>query len=214
MRSSSSAGSSKTRNLLPCDGEVRYLGPVLAAEEADEFLRALLAGIAWRHDELVMFGRRIVTSREVAWHGDEPFEYRYSGTAHRALPWTEDLGRLRDLVERRTGASFNSCLLNLYHDGGEGMGWHSDDEATLVPRAPIASLSLGAERRFDFRHRRERNRKISVVLEHGSLLVMGGETQRHWHHALPKTKRVTEARINLTFRRMCAESAARRPEAG
>ena len=110
--------------------------------------------------------------------------------------------RLKATVEAIAGASFNSCLINLYHHGEEGMSWHSDDEPSLVRGATIASVSLGAERKFAFKHKREPGLTASIVLEHGSLLLMKGATQEHWLHALPKTKRVSAPRINLTFRSM------------
>ncbi len=188
-------------NLLPYDGMARYHGTVLTRAEADRCLSALLAGVPWRHDETVIFGKRLVTARQVAWYGDAAFDYTYSGVTRRALPWTDELRTLKNLVEARSGAVFNACLLNLYHHGGEGMGWHSDDESTLVRHAAIASLSLGAERRFCFKHKRD-GRKAGVLLEHGSLLVMAGTTQEHWRHSLPKMTRVTEPRVNLTFRLM------------
>ncbi len=190
-----------TVNRLPYDGVVTYHGPVLAAVEARRYLAALQETIAWRHDEIVMFGKRIVTARQVAWYGDSPFGYVYSGALKTALPWTAELRALKNLVEQRSGATFNSCLLNLYANGGEGMGWHSDDEKTLTPHAAIASLSLGAERNFSFRHKTS-GQTQSLILEDGSLLVMAGSTQTHWQHSLPKTKKVSAPRINLTFRTM------------
>lgn len=188
-------------NLLPIDGSADYYGKVLATEQAKYYLDCLLNHIAWRNDEAVIFGRRIITKREVAWYGDRPFSYAYSGTTRDALPWTPELLRLKELVERVSGRTFNSCLLNLYHSGEEGMAWHSDDEKTLEPDGAIASLSLGAERRFSFRHRKTRETR-SIQLEAGSLLVMHGPTQTHWLHALPKTARVLQPRVNLTFRTM------------
>lgn len=189
-------------NLLPGDGIVNYHGPVLSPAEADHYFTRLRDTLAWRHDEVTMFGKRIVTAREVAWYGDREFAYTYSGTTHTALPWTEELAELKAKVEILLGTPFNSCLANRYHDGSEGMGWHSDDEATLVESATIASLSLGAERKFALRQKADHQEKISLALEHGSLLAMRGETQCHWSHALPKSKRVTDERINLTFRLM------------
>lgn len=189
-------------NLLPYDGIVNYHGPVLAEVGADRYFARLSENIAWRRDEVTMFGKRIVTAREVAWYGDRDFAYTYSGTTRTALPWTEELAELKAMVAALLDAPFNSCLANRYHDGTEGMGWHSDDEDTLVENATIASLSLGAERKFVLRHRRDREKKVSLILEHGSLLAMSGETQRHWSHALPKSKRVMDERINLTFRLM------------
>jgi len=189
-------------NLLPRDGTVCYYGPILEKREGERYFGVLHDTLAWEHDEVVLFGRRIVTARQVAWYGDEEFAYTYSGTTRRARPWTPELGELRSLVEEQTGDPFNACLLNLYHDGTEGMSWHSDDERELAPGASIASLSLGAARKFSFKHRGDPSLKVSLVLEPGSLLVMRGETQKHWLHALPKAKRITEPRINLTFRRM------------
>jgi alkylated DNA repair dioxygenase AlkB len=186
-------------NLLPHHGVVHYYGTVLAGCDAWDYFEALMVTIPWRHDELVMFGKPVVTARKVAWFGDSDFSYTYSGTTKRALPWTRELSALKTLAEEKTGAAFNSCLLNLYHHGGEGMGWHSDDEKELVRDASIASMSLGAERKFDFRHK-ETKETVSVTLEHGSLLAMKGETQRYWQHRLPPSKKVTEPRINLTFR--------------
>lgn len=197
-----------TLNLLPCDGTVQYHGPVLGADEAWRFYEALLLGVPWQHDEAVIFGRRIVTARKVAWYGDVAYDYAYSGTTKQALPWNADLLVLKAAVERITGDRFNSCLLNLYHDGNEGMAWHSDDEKSLSRNSTIASLSFGAERKFCFRHKRDPH-ATAILLEHGSLLVMRGETQTHWLHSLPKSKNVTTPRINLTFRTMgsCEKTA-------
>jgi alkylated DNA repair dioxygenase AlkB len=190
-------------NLLPFDGAADYYGKVLSAADARHYLDRLLTNIAWRNDEAVIFGRHIITKRKVAWYGDQSYSYAYSGKVRDALAWTSELLELKAIVERIAGKTFNSCLLNLYHTGEEGMAWHSDDEKTLEPDGAIASLSLGAERKFSFRHRKTRE-TLSVQLEAGSLLVMHGVTQDHWHHALPKTKKVTRPRINLTFRNMLA----------
>ncbi len=194
----------KPTNLLPCDGEANYYGPVMTETEAARWLECLRETIEWRRDEVTMFGKRIVTARKVAWYGEKPFAYSYSGTTRAALSWTPELVELKTMVEEVVGASFNSCLLNLYHDGSEGMGWHSDDEETLVENATIGSLSIGATRKFVFRHRNDKTRKVPVLLESGSLLAMRGATQENWSHALMKSKRVVDPRINLTFRRMKA----------
>jgi len=188
-------------NLLPRDGAAHYHGAVLAPSEARRFFDALVATIPWQHDEAVLFGRRIVTARKVAWFGERRFSYAYSGTTKQALPWTTELRELKRLVEHHSGAAFNSCLLNLYHHGGEGMGWHSDDEKALVRHAPIASLSLGAERRFCFKHK-HLALTAGLTLENGSLLVMAGQTQTYWLHSLPKARRIADPRINLTFRQV------------
>lgn len=190
-----------TSNLLPSDGDAVYHGPIFTSAEAAEYFEKLRGSVPWESDEVVMFGRRHVTSRKVAWFGDAGCDYAYSGTKKAALPWTAELLELKAVAEAKAGEEFNSCLLNLYHDGGEGMGWHSDDERSLGERPVIASMSFGAARRFVFRHK-EDGRKVEVGLEDGSLLVMGPGTQEAWQHSLPKSKRVTEPRINLTFRRI------------
>jgi len=180
---------------------VNYHGRVLPDLEAARYFTALMDSVPWKSDEVVIFGKRILTARKLAWYGDAGCDYTYSGTTKQALLWSSALLDLKALAERLSGESFNSCLLNLYHNGGEGMGWHSDDEREIVRDSAIASLSFGAERRFVFRHK-ETKEKVELVLENGSLLVMKGETQRFWQHQLPKAARVKTTRINLTFRRM------------
>lgn len=188
-----------TKNLLPKDGEVYYYGKVLKQDEANEYLKALLDSIIWRNDEAVIFGKHIVTKRKVAWYGDSTFEYTYSNITKSALPWTTELLALKSLIEQKTGEKFNSCLLNLYHNGTEGMAWHSDGEKDLKKNGAIASLSFGAERKFAFKNKANKE-TISLILEHGSLLVMKGSTQSNWLHRLPPTQKITGLRINLTFR--------------
>ncbi len=189
-------------NLLNKDGEANYYGQIMDAESSSRYYEALMNGIEWRNDEAVIFGRHIVTKRKVAWYGDQSFEYTYSNKTRTALPWTKELLELTKMVEKHTNESYNSCLLNLYHTGDEGMAWHSDDEKDLKKNGTIASLSFGATRKFSMKHRDEKDNKLSIFLEPGSLLVMKGATQTHWLHSLPKSKRVTSPRINLTFRQM------------
>lgn len=186
-------------NLLPCDGTVNYHGRILPPNEAQRFYDALLTGVPWKNDEAFFFGKHIVTARKVAWYGDSNYSYTYSGATKQALVWTPDLLELKSIVEKVTRCKFNSCLLNLYHDGNEGMAWHSDDEESLGKNTAIASLSLGAERKFCFKHKHTAE-TISLILESGSLLVMADATQTHWQHRLPKSKKIKSARINLTFR--------------
>ncbi len=188
-------------NLLPCDGVVTYFGGCFAPDECSDHLSRLIDEIPWEHDETVMFGKRIVTKRKVAWFADGGRSYAYSGTEKVARTWTEHLLFLKARAEKISGASCNSCLLNLYHDGGEGMGWHSDDERSMSEGAPILSMSFGAERKFSFRHKSTKQ-TASIFLENGSLLVMAGETQKFWHHQLPKSAKVSAPRVNLTFRTM------------
>ncbi len=152
------------RNLLPQDGTVNYFGKLLPKERAHHYYKALLDTIDWRNDEAVIFGKRIITKRKVAWYGDKAFEYSYSNTTKRALPWTPELLELKVMVEQSTGETYNSCLLNLYHNGSEGMAWHSDAEKDLKKNGAIASLSLGAERRFAFKHKKNKE-TFTFILE-------------------------------------------------
>jgi alkylated DNA repair dioxygenase AlkB len=191
----------ETINYLPQDGAVNYYGKLLTVKQADHYLDKLLNTIHWKNDEAVIFGRHIITKRKVAWYGNDNYDYTYSNITRHALKWTKELLELKQLVEEKTGGTFNSCLLNLYHNGDEGMAWHSDDEKTLGENSAIASFSFGAERKFSFKHRQTKE-TISMMLEHGSLLVMKGATQTHWLHCLPKSKRITTPRVNLTFRTM------------
>jgi alkylated DNA repair dioxygenase AlkB len=173
----------------------------LPFDQANEYFDSLLQNIAWKNDEVVVFGKRIVTKRKTSWYGDSNYVYIYSNTIKQALPWTKELVNLKQIVENLSNTKFNSCLLNLYHGGNEGMGWHSDDEKSIEDSSTIASLSLGAERKFSFKHKQS-NKTISVLLEHGSLLIMKDATQKNWLHSLPKSNKITLPRINLTFRRM------------
>lgn len=186
-------------NLLPKDGMVQYFGKVISTEKANQFMEALLNGIDWRNDEVVIYGKRIITKRKMAWYGDRPFEYKYSNISRTALPWTNELLELKTIVESISNENYNSCLLNLYHDGNEGMGWHSDDEKDLKKDGAIASVSLGADRKFGFKHKADKQ-TMYLMLEHGSLLLMKGQVQSHWLHSLAKSTRVLKPRINLTFR--------------
>ena len=191
----------ETMNYLPQDGTVNYYGKLLTRQQADHYLEKLLTTITWKNDEAVIFGRHIITKRKVAWYGNENYSYAYSNITRHALKWTKELLELKKLVEEKTGEVFNSCLLNLYHTGEEGMAWHSDDEKTLGKDTTIASFSFGAERKFSFKHKQTKE-GVSMMLEHGSLLVMKDTTQTNWLHCLPKSKRITTPRVNLTFRTM------------
>ena len=189
----------KSYNLLSGGGTVNYYGKLFAFNEANRLMEALLTHIEWKNDEAVIYGKRIITKRKVAWYGEKAFPYTYSKTTKLALPFTKELLEIQTAVELETGETFNSCLLNLYHSGEEGMGWHSDAEKELKKNGAIASLSFGAERKFVFKHK-ETAETVSVMLEHGSLLVMKDDTQTNWLHRLPPAKRIIQPRINLTFR--------------
>ena len=188
-------------NILPYDGETHYHGRILDGKECDFFYESLLNEIPWEHDEAKIFGKHYITKRKVAWFGDRAYEYKYSGISKQAHLWSSDLLKLKQIVEKVSGHTYNSCLLNLYHNGLEGMSWHTDAEKTLQENGAIASVTLGAVRKFSFKHK-ESKQRIDIILENGSLLVMKGSTQKHWLHRLPTTKKVHSPRINLTFRTM------------
>jgi alkylated DNA repair dioxygenase AlkB len=188
-------------NILPADGEVFYYPKVFSADEADGYFKLLMKGIEWKNDEVIIYGKHIITKRKVAWYGDEDLSYKYSGITKNALRWTDFLLELKKVAEEKTGAKFNSCLLNLYHNGDEGMAWHSDDEKMLEQNASIASISFGAARKFSLKHKQTKE-TVNIILETGSLLDMKAPTQTHWLHSLPKTTLVKTPRINLTFRKI------------
>ena len=182
---------------LPDDFE--YEPCFLDAAESKAIFSELRSTIAWRQDHMSLYGRRVALPRLTAWYGDPGSSYEYSGIVNDPLPWSETLQRLRVALQQRTGASYNSVLLNLYRDGSDGLGWHSDDERELGSTPTIASLSLGEVRRFRLRHRRTKE-SINLELAKGSLLVMRGRSQRDWEHCVPKSKKVLGERINATFR--------------
>ena len=172
-----------------------------SASEAAAHLEGLREELAWRSDEVRVFGRSHPIPRLHAWYGDPGVAYRWSGLRMQAAGWTPRLERLREAVARAAELEFNSLLANLYRDGRDSMGWHADDEPELGPAPIIASASFGATRDFVLRPKAGGERVV-LPLESGSLLLMRGDTQRHWQHALPKRLRVHEARVNLTFRRV------------
>jgi alkylated DNA repair dioxygenase AlkB len=188
-------------NLLPKDGIAIYHGVVFNTEEATNICKNLFQTIPWKQDEVLIFGKLITTKRKVAWFADEGVTYTYAGVKKRGLTFTPDLLQIKAKVEAITGAKYNACLLNLYHEGEEGMGWHQDNEVEMVAESSIASLSFGAVRKFAFKHA-STGERLDIELENGSLLDMKGAIQQHWYHSLPKTKKVKQLRINLTFRRM------------
>jgi alkylated DNA repair dioxygenase AlkB len=186
-------------NILPYDGITNYHGVILSEEQSAFYYQKLLSEIEWKNDEAIIFGKRIITKRKVAWYGNTNYTYNYSNVTKQALVFTETLLNLKKIIEKESNATYNSCLLNLYHSGEEGMAWHSDGEKMLKKNGEIASLTLGAERKFSFKHKQSKQ-KIDIVLERGSLLVMKDTTQTNWLHRLPPTKLIKTPRINLTFR--------------
>jgi alkylated DNA repair dioxygenase AlkB len=189
----------KIANILPFGGVTNYHGVVLDKIQCDFYYLKLLENINWKNDEAIIFGKKIIAKRKVAWYGESEYSYTYSKVTKTANIFTKELVELKEIIEKESGETYNSCLLNLYHSGDEGMGYHSDGEKMLKKNGAIASLSLGAERKFSFKHK-ENKQRIDILLERGSLLVMKKETQTNWLHRLPPTKKVNSPRINLTFR--------------
>lgn len=190
--------------VLKSDGIVKYVDPVFTAHESKKFFEALSEEIAWQNDLVIMFGKRLEMRRKTAWYGEKPFDYTYSKISRKALPWTPALLQIKQAAEKLSGDSYNSCLLNYYHDGDDGMGWHSDDEAELEPGNSIASISFGAARKFTLKHKRTKEAH-DLMLENGSALIMYPPTQEFWLHTLRKSKKIDAPRINLTFRRIASE---------
>ncbi len=187
--------------MLPLpDADIQLIPDFLTPAQADDLLQQLKTTIHWEQRSIKMFGKVLPQPRLTAWYGDPDARYTYSGLTWEPLPWTDALTSVKTQLETATQLSFNSVLLNLYRNGQDSMGWHSDDEPELGKNPAIASLSLGATRRFHLQHRSNKTLKHPLDLTHGSLLLMQGPTQHHWRHQLPKSKRVTEPRINLTFR--------------
>lgn len=186
-------------NLLPYDGVMNYQNQWLNSNESRYLFEKLLEKTSWQSDELIIFGKKHITKRQIAFYADPHITYRYSQISKEPKPWTPALLELKSLVEATSGCKFNSCLLNLYHEGSEGMSWHSDNEKELGALPNIASVSLGAERKFSWKHKVSKER-FSMILKAGSLLLMKGEMQKHWLHSLPKSKKIHQPRINLSFR--------------
>lgn len=186
------------------DAELALDRAWLSPAQADALFAALRATIAWETHRISLFGREVDSLRLSCWIGDPDAAYTYSRTRFEPHPWPEALVPIRTRLRSEVGVDFNSVLANLYRDGRDAMGWHRDAEPELGEAPVIASLSLGSTRRFVLKHVRERTRTLALPLEPGSLLLMRGETQQHYRHALPRTTRPVGARINLTFRRIQA----------
>lgn len=186
-------------NILPSDGFVENYGIILTSLQSDQYFHYFLKNLAWENDQVYLYGKHYITERKIVWYGDENYQYRYSGSLKNALPWNAGLFRLKQHIEKLVGHPFNSCLANLYENGQQAVGWHSDDEPSLGKNAVIASLSFGATRKMSFKHKIH-NHKIELLLQHGQLIVMHGETQHYWKHCITKSNKIIQPRINLTFR--------------
>ncbi|MGV3589178.1 MAG: alpha-ketoglutarate-dependent dioxygenase AlkB family protein [Adhaeribacter sp.] len=190
----------KTQLLMP-NAEIYFWPQFFSPAQSDYYLAELIRTVGWQQDKIKMFGKELPLPRLTAWYGDPGKSYRYSGITNIPLPWLPVLLPLKEAVEVAAGHTFNSVLLNYYRHGQDSMGWHSDDEPELGPNPVIASVSFGQTRRFDFRHRHDKNiPKKSIWLENGSLLLMQGPTQHYWQHQVPKATKLTQPRLNLTFR--------------
>ena len=190
------------RLALP-DGDLAYVPGFLSASAGDRLLVDLSATVRWTQPRITLFGKQVCSPRLAAWYGDQESVYRYSGLVNQPLPWLPELLDIRYRVQEYVGMGFNGVLLNLYRTGQDSMGWHSDDEKELGENPVIASVSLGTPRRFLLRHRRCNALPIHEVnLEHGSLLLMQGTTQKNWRHSVPTMRNQDSPRLNLTFRRI------------
>ncbi|MFK3916787.1 alpha-ketoglutarate-dependent dioxygenase AlkB family protein [Psychrobacter sp. NPDC078501] len=193
-----------TDNLLPYDGKVNDLGVII--DDATALYNTLLNKLPWQPDIVTLFGKTHITTRKIVWMGDTDADYQYSGHVRQTVPWSDTLFHVKQrieqaLVEIGVTANFNTCLLNYYPSGADGMGYHADDEKELGHQPVIASLSLGATRKFVFKHKKTQD-KVELYLESGQLVVMHGDTQTFWKHTITKTKTVDAGRISLTFRHM------------
>ena len=183
------------------DGEVWLMPNFMPVEKAVFYYDTLLSNINWRQEEIKMYGKTYPVPRKTAWYGYPDFNYKYSGIMCNPEPWTKELMGIKRVIESfLPGENFNSVLLNLYRDGNDKVSWHSDDEPELGENPTIASVSLGAIRRFDLKHKEDPDQKLQIELSSGSLVIMKGELQHHWLHQIPVQKKINEPRINLTFR--------------
>ncbi len=180
--------------------EIQLITDFFDPEESDQLFASLKSDVDWRQEPILIYGKKVMQPRLTAWYGDANASYRYSGIEMKPLPWISSLALIRDRIRLQTGFEFNSVLLNQYRDGKDSMGWHRDNEPELGTDPVIASVSFGSSRRFLFRRYRQHDQKMELTLDHGSLLIMKGQTQMNWEHSIPKMMRVTDVRINLTFR--------------
>ncbi|WP_019670410.1 alpha-ketoglutarate-dependent dioxygenase AlkB family protein [Eudoraea adriatica] len=182
------------------DSDITYFSNFMENEEATACFEKLKSSVPWRQDEIRVYGKLYPQPRLTALYGNNDRSYTYSGIVMKPLPFSEILSDIRKRITSLTNVEFTSCLLNLYRDGKDSNGWHSDDEKELGKNPVIASVSLGQERYFHLRHKKLKDLKHKILLEHGSLLLMSGQTQHYWQHQIPKTTRPIGERINLTFR--------------
>lgn len=183
------------------DGEIWFMPNFMPLDKTDEYFQALLSTINWKQEQIKMYGKTYPVPRKTAWYGEDGFNYKYSGINCRPDPWTKELLDIKKVIEYFVrDHKFNSVLLNLYRNGNDKVSWHADDEPELAENPTISSVSLGATRRFDFRHKEDPKEKFQIELTSGSLIVMTGTLQHYWLHQIPVQKKINEPRINLTYR--------------
>lgn len=187
-------------NLLPFQGDVVYEPGFFSKQEADNYLLALESEIPWKQEPIILFGKKIMQPRLTAWMGERP--YTYSGITMQPHAFDPTMLAIKKKLEAFARTEFNTALLNLYRNGSDSMGWHRDNEKELGPEPMIASFSFGAVREFQFRHYQTKEHLQKIPLEHGSLLLMRGQTNHFWEHRIPKTSKPLSSRINITFRQI------------
>lgn len=188
-----------SKDIITSDGIAVLYDNFFNATESEHLFLKLSSELAWRQETITMFNKAIVCPRLIDWSGDDGVNYTYSKNKHMTRGWNPTLLSIKNKIEQNTNAVFNFVLCNYYRHGEDYMGWHDDGEKALGVSPVIASVSLGAPRKFEFRHKTDKT-KVGVILHPGSLLIMSGTTQQHWHHRLPKDTQCADARINLTFR--------------
>ncbi|TVP43938.1 MAG: alpha-ketoglutarate-dependent dioxygenase AlkB [Mongoliibacter sp.] len=189
-------------NILPFEGEVNYFPEFFTESQSSDLYGRLKNEINWKQEPIWIFGKKVMQPRLTAMYGNPEIPYGYSGIKMIPDSWTDLLEEIKQPVEKTVGIEFTHVLLNYYRDGSDSMGWHRDNEKELGPNPVIASVSFGESRDFQFRHYKSKTHKTTISLKNGSLLVMSGSTQHHWEHQLPKRKKISGGRINLTFRRI------------
>ena len=181
------------------DGGYLYIPHFFDTKESSSYFNTLMKETHWKQEKIKMYGKEMPCPRLMAWYGEQQTDYSFSGISLETEPWTETLLEIKSKVEKKCKTTFNSVLLNLYRNGNDSISWHSDDEKELGTNPLIASVSFGGTRKFKMRHKFFSD-KLNIDLTHGSLLIVKGETQHFWEHEVPKTKKIVEPRINLTFR--------------
>jgi alkylated DNA repair dioxygenase AlkB len=200
MKMSSDVKSTVGSNLLPLDGEAYFYPDLFSAKESEALMFGLQTNIDWKQEPIKIMGKEVMQPRLTAWHGDAGKSYRYSGINMDPAPWIPELLVIKEKIERVSGQTFNSVLLNFYRNGQDSMGWHRDNEKSLGIDPVIGSVSFGTARMFQFKHRQQPELRERILLTNGSFLLMKGSTQHHWYHSIPKESKVSGSRINLTFR--------------